>query len=88
MWVRLVSLNRLVGKREEMIPLPTWRVTVAYIGYWTRPDDVSFYVSRRYTKEDLGRYVRQLVSSADANDIQLLELAVFDGEREVWRGMV
>lgn len=68
--------------------MPTMRVTYAYIGSRTRRDDVDFYVSHWYTPQQLHQYVVRVLQRAALRGVRLLEFTVFDGEREVWRGMV
>ena len=68
--------------------MPTWRVTYAYITRSTRPDDVDFYVSRRYSNSNLKQYILRVRELAALRGVELLEFTVFDGEREVWRGLV
>jgi len=68
--------------------LPTWRVTYAYITRSTRFDDVDFYVSRRYSNSNLKQYILRVKQLAALRGVELLEFTVFDGEREVWRGLV
>lgn len=63
-------------------------VTIAYIKPSTAPWDVEFHVSRRYTQQQLHSYVENLKRRANLARVQMLELTVFDGEQEIWRGMV
>ena len=64
-------------------------LTVAYITPHTAPWDVEFYKSkRRYTPQQFKQYVARMKELANINNVRMLELTVFDGEREIWSGMV
>lgn len=63
-------------------------VTIAYIKPSTAPWDVEFHVSRKYSKQQLHDYIIKLKHHANLARVQMLELTVFDGEQEIWRGMV
>ncbi len=68
--------------------MPTMRVEIAYIKPSTAPWDVEFHVSRRYSRQQLHDYVVQLLHRADIAGVQMLELSVFDGEQEIWSGLL
>lgn len=61
-------------------------VSFAYIGPNSRPDDVEFYCSKRYTNEQLKQYLARLKQRALAARVTLVEVTVFSGDQEVWKG--
>ena len=64
--------------------MPTMYATIAYIDRNTRWDDVEFHVSRRYSSSDMWDYLKQVCKRAERNSVRLLDITVFDGEKEVW----
>jgi hypothetical protein len=66
----------------------TMKATVAYIDRNTRWDDVDFYVSPLFTPEQLKEFVYQSRNRAAREGVRILEFTVFDGGKEIWRGLV
>lgn len=64
--------------------LQTMYATIAYIDRNTRWDDVDFHVSRRYSSSNMWAYVKQVYNRAQQSSVRLLDITVFDGEKEVW----
>lgn len=59
----------------------------AYIGQHTRFDDISFHVSRRYSSQQLWKYMRAVVQRAAMRGVIILEFYVHqDDGKEIWRG--
>lgn len=63
-------------------------VTIAYIDRNTRWDDVDFYVSPRFTAQQLKSFVYDSRNQAPSEGIRILEFTVFNGDKEIWRGLV
>jgi hypothetical protein len=80
----------LVGTvREEAIALPTMWFTVAYITKQTAWWDVEFRSDRTpRTSDELFRHLRSITYQAYRDHVRLMEFTVFDGEQEIWRGLV
>lgn len=69
--------------------MPTMWVTMAYITRNTAWWDVEFYVDKTpRTSQQLYQYLLELKQQAARDKVRLLEFTVFDGKREVWRGLV
>lgn len=66
----------------------TMKATIAYIDRNTRWDDVEFYVSPRFSKQQLKEFVYKSRNEAIKNGIRILEFTVFEGDREIWRGLI
>ena len=62
--------------------------TIAYIDRETRWDDVDFHVSRRYSSSNMWEYVKRVYDRARKGSVRLLDITVFDGEKEVWNWRV
>ena len=59
--------------------------TITYIDRNTRWDDVEFYVSQKYSNSsEIWSYVKHVCKSAEKNSVRLLDITVFDGEKEIW----
>lgn len=68
--------------------MPTMWVSYAYISLNTSWDDVDFYVSQRYSRQQLKEYVYRVKQRAETARVRLLEFTIHDGDKEIWRGMV
>lgn len=67
---------------------PRMKATVAYIDRNTRWDDVDFYVSPWFSKQQLKEFVYTSRNEATKNGIRILEFTVFEEDKEIWRGLV
>ena len=71
---------------EQQQDARNMHVNFAYIGPNSRLDDVEFYCSRKYTNEQLKQYLARLKQRALAARVTLVEVTVFSGDQEVWKG--
>lgn len=68
-----------------MAEAAVFSVAYAYVTPSTRHDDVEFYKSKRYTKTQLGCYLRRMRMRAEMAGITLLEVTVYNGSDEVYK---
>lgn len=75
--------------RKEAIALPTMWLTLAYITQQTAMSDVEFAVDKTpRTSEQLYHHCIALSQQARLDGVQLLEFTVYDGDNEMWRGLL
>lgn len=69
--------------------MPTMWVTIAYITQHTSKFDVEFYMDKTpRTSEQLYQHLELLKQQAYKDNVELLEFTVYDGDAEVWRGLL
>lgn len=75
--------------RKEAIALPTMWLTLAYITQQTAMSDVEFAVDKTLrTSDSMYQHCTMLSQQARLDGVQLLEFTVYDGDKEVWRGLL
>lgn len=69
--------------------MPTLWFTMAYTSVWTHRWDVDFHMDKTpRTSQQLLQHLLSLKKKATHDNVRLLEFTVYDGDREIWRGMV